>query len=78
MDEGNDFDPMQDLAVPQRRRVLAMKDVQKKYDALHNEYQKELAILQHKYNEKYGTSRPPGPIQHRGWIPKCKVAQPTC
>ncbi|GLI62336.1 hypothetical protein VaNZ11_004945 [Volvox africanus] len=53
LDEGMDYDPMEDLTVPQRRRVLAMKDVQKKYDLVHNEYQKELAALQHKYNEKY-------------------------
>ncbi|GLC42059.1 hypothetical protein PLESTB_001063600 [Pleodorina starrii] len=47
------YDPMEDLNIAQRRRVLAMKDVQKQYDTLQNEYQKELAALQHKYNEKY-------------------------
>ncbi|GFR47666.1 hypothetical protein Agub_g9410 [Astrephomene gubernaculifera] len=47
------MDPMDSLAVPQRRRVLAMKDVQKQYDALHRDYQAELAQLQHKYNLKY-------------------------
>ncbi len=55
---------MEELTVPQRRRVLAMKDVQKTYDVLQNEYQKELAVLQHKYNEKYGESPLPGCRAH--------------
>jgi hypothetical protein len=40
--------------VPQRRRVLAMKKVQERYDALHRDYLAELAGLQAKYGSKYG------------------------
>lgn len=54
MEEGEYFDPMEDLNVAARRRVLAMKEVQKQYDTLQREYLAELAVLQHKFNQKYG------------------------
>ncbi|PNH07335.1 Nucleosome assembly protein [Tetrabaena socialis] len=47
------YDPTEDLTVPQRRRVLAMKEVQKQYDVVQRLYQAELAQLQHQYNLKY-------------------------
>lgn len=53
MEEGEYFDPMEDLNVAARRRVLAMKEVQKQYDTLQREYLAELAVLQHKFNQKY-------------------------
>ncbi|KXZ54343.1 hypothetical protein GPECTOR_5g425 [Gonium pectorale] len=46
-------DPMEELTATQRRRVLAMKDVQKQYDTLHREYLAELAQLQQTYIQKY-------------------------
>lgn len=48
------YDPMEELNTAQRRRVLAMKEVQGRYDGLQREYQAELAQLQSKYNTKYG------------------------
>ncbi|KAG2425925.1 hypothetical protein HXX76_013299 [Chlamydomonas incerta] len=44
---------MEELNTAQRRRVLAMKEVQGRYDGLQREYQAELAQLQSKYNAKY-------------------------
>ncbi|KAG2434978.1 hypothetical protein HYH02_011977 [Chlamydomonas schloesseri] len=52
-DEEDYYDPMEELNTAQRRRVLAMKEVQRLYDGLQREYQAELAQLQSKYNAKY-------------------------
>jgi hypothetical protein len=32
---------------------MKLKEVQESYDTINREYQKELALLQAKYNEKY-------------------------
>lgn len=48
-----DYDPMEDLSAFGRRRVLAMKEVQAKYDDIHKGYLAELAHLQSKYNTMY-------------------------
>ncbi len=35
------------------RRVLKLKEIQQSYDGVNQEYQKELAVLQAKYLDKY-------------------------
>ncbi|KAG2485904.1 hypothetical protein HYH03_015348 [Edaphochlamys debaryana] len=49
----DDFDPMADLSAAQRRRVLSLKGLQRRYDELQREYQAELAQLQAAYGAKY-------------------------
>jgi len=53
VDEFEDYDPMAGFNSAQRRRIMAMKDVQAKYDDLNREYQKELAALQASFQGKY-------------------------
>jgi len=48
-----DYDPMAGFTAAQKRRVMALKEVQSKYDEINVEYQKELATLQSKYETKY-------------------------
>eukprot|EP00955_Chlamydomonas_euryale_P015919 170242-Chlamydomonas_euryale.AAC.12 len=45
---------MAGFTAAQKRRVMALKEVQSKYDEINVEYQKELATLQSKYETKYG------------------------
>jgi hypothetical protein len=54
VDEYEDYDPMAGFNSAQKRRVMAMKDAQAKYDDINKEYQKELASLQAKFQGRYG------------------------
>ncbi|MEW5306877.1 MAG: hypothetical protein WDW36_009314 [Sanguina aurantia] len=46
-----EYDPVDDLPAPQRRRVLALKDIQAQYDEASKDYLKKLAVLQQEFNE---------------------------
>mmetsp|Transcript_7295 Transcript_7295/g.18064 ORF Transcript_7295/g.18064 Transcript_7295/m.18064 type:complete len:352 (-) Transcript_7295:342-1397(-) len=51
--EMGDFDPLEGMTSHTKRRVMALKEVQSKYDTLNRVYQQELAQLQAKFLEKY-------------------------
>ena len=57
VDEFEDYDPLAGFTSAQKRRVMAMKDTQAKYDLMNKEFQKELASLQAKYQKQYGELR---------------------
>ena len=57
MDEYEDYDPLAGFTAAQKRRVMAMKETQAKYDLVNKDYQKELAQLQAKYQTQYGESK---------------------
>ena len=54
VDEDEDYDPLAGFTAAQKRRVMAMKETQAKYDLLNQDYQKELATLQAKFQQTYG------------------------
>ena len=56
MDEYEDYDPLAGFTAAQKRRVMAMKETQAKYDLVNKDFQKELAQLQAKYQTQYGES----------------------
>jgi len=51
--EEDEFDTLAGLPSAAKRRVMALKDVQKKYDEVNREYLKELALLQSKYQTQF-------------------------
>lgn len=44
---------LMDMTAVEQRRVIALREVQEKYDKLNKEYQRERAKLEAQYMEKY-------------------------
>ncbi len=73
VDEYEDFDPLAGLSSAAKRRVLALKETQTRYDEMNKEFQKELASLQAKYQSKYGNV-----TEHPNKISMCMTPMMLC